>query len=49
MDTGERLTWPQIRELYPDQWVVLLERYNFMVRPLAKQIHLELAESSEPH
>jgi hypothetical protein len=25
MDTGERLTWPQIRELYPDQWVVLVD------------------------
>jgi len=25
MDTGERLTWPQIRDRYPDQWVVLIE------------------------
>ncbi len=25
MDTSERLTWPQIRERYPDQWVVLVD------------------------
>lgn len=25
MDLSERLTWPQIRERYPDQWVVLVE------------------------
>ncbi len=25
MDTSERLTWPQIRERYPDQWVVLID------------------------
>jgi hypothetical protein len=25
MDTGERLTWPQVRERYPDQWVVLVD------------------------
>jgi hypothetical protein len=25
MDTDERLTWPQLRERYPDQWVVLVE------------------------
>lgn len=25
MDTPERLTWPQIRERYPDQWVVLVD------------------------
>ena len=25
MDTGERLTWQQIRERYPDQWVVLID------------------------
>ena len=25
MNTGERLTWPQIRDLYPDQWVVLID------------------------
>jgi hypothetical protein len=25
MDTSERLTWQQIRERYPDQWVVLVE------------------------
>jgi hypothetical protein len=25
MDISERLTWPQIRERYPDQWVVLVE------------------------
>lgn len=25
MDIGERLTWPQIRERYPDQWVVLVD------------------------
>ena len=35
MDTCERLTWQQIRERYPDQWVVLVDhdwhdvtRYN---------------------
>ena len=35
MDTSERLTWPQNRERYPDQWVVLVDhdwhdvtRYN---------------------
>jgi hypothetical protein len=26
MDTSERLTWPQVRERYPDQWVVLVDR-----------------------
>jgi hypothetical protein len=25
MDISERLTWQQIRERYPDQWVVLVE------------------------
>jgi hypothetical protein len=25
MDLSERLTWPQIRERYPDQWAVLVE------------------------
>ena len=25
MQISERLTWPQIRERYPDQWVVLVE------------------------
>jgi hypothetical protein len=25
MDTRERLTWQQIRERYPDQWVVLVD------------------------
>jgi hypothetical protein len=25
MDTSERLTWQQIRERYPDQWVVLVD------------------------
>lgn len=25
MDMSERLTWPQIRERYPDRWVVLVE------------------------
>ena len=25
MDLSERLTWQQIRERYPDQWVVLVE------------------------
>jgi len=25
MQKSERLTWPQIRERYPDQWVVLVE------------------------
>ena len=25
MDTSERLTWPQLRERYPDQWVVLVD------------------------
>jgi hypothetical protein len=25
MDTSERLDWQQIRERYPDQWVVLVE------------------------
>ena len=25
MEISERLTWPQIRERYPDQWVVLVE------------------------
>ena len=35
MDTSERLAWQQIRERYPDQWVVLVDhdwydvtRYN---------------------
>ena len=25
MGLSERLTWPQIRERYPDQWAVLVE------------------------
>lgn len=25
MDTSERLTWPQIRDRYTDQWVVLVD------------------------
>jgi hypothetical protein len=25
MDTSERLTWQQMRERYPDQWVVLVD------------------------
>jgi hypothetical protein len=25
MDSSERLTWQQIRERYPDQWVVLVD------------------------
>jgi hypothetical protein len=25
MNLSERLTWPQIRERYPDRWVVLVE------------------------
>ena len=25
MEITERLTWPEIRERYPDQWVVLVE------------------------
>jgi hypothetical protein len=25
MTASERLTWPQIRERYPDQWVVMIE------------------------
>ncbi|HET7503008.1 MAG TPA: hypothetical protein VFK02_18435 [Kofleriaceae bacterium] len=25
MHSSERLTWPQIRERYPDRWVVLVE------------------------
>ena len=25
MNASERLTWPQIRERYPDQWVVMIE------------------------
>jgi hypothetical protein len=25
MDTSERLTWQQIRERYPDQWVILID------------------------
>ena len=25
MNPSERLTWPQIRERYPDQWVVLVD------------------------
>lgn len=25
MTASERLTWPQIRERYPDQWVVMVE------------------------
>jgi hypothetical protein len=25
METGERLAWQQIRERYPDQWVVLVD------------------------
>ncbi len=25
MDTSERLVWQQIRERYPDQWVVLVD------------------------
>jgi predicted transposase YdaD len=48
MDTGERLTWPQVRERYPDQWVVLVdhdslarERGSFIDRELADQ-HVDL-------
>jgi hypothetical protein len=26
MDPLERLTWPQIRERYPDRWVVLVDQ-----------------------
>jgi hypothetical protein len=25
MTPSDRLTWPQIRERYPDQWVVMIE------------------------